>query len=163
MELTTIDILIRLVVAVFLGGLVGVERTLAGKTAGMRTYALVAMGSALFVLISQIVSAQFIDLTSFDPLRMASQILVGIGFIGAGLVFHNSKDSTTSGLTSAAGLWVAAGIGMACGFSLYSIAVITAILTLLVFTVLWYIEKVFKKISYSDAKEEVDNSQRLHE
>lgn len=163
MELSTIDIFVRLVIAVLLGGLVGIERTLAGKTAGMRTYALVAMGSALFVLISQIVSSQFINLTTFDPLRMASQVLVGIGFIGAGLVFHNVQDMRTSGLTSAAGLWVAAGIGMACGFRLYALALIVALLTLAIFTVLWYVERGFKKVSYSDEPVEKNNSVRLHE
>jgi putative Mg2+ transporter-C (MgtC) family protein len=163
MELSTIDIIIRLVVAVLLGGLVGVERTLAGKTAGMRTYALVAMGSSLFVLISQIVSVQFINLTNFDPLRMASQILVGIGFIGAGLVFHNNQNMRTSGLTSAAGLWVAAGIGMAAGFGLFTLALIASILTLVIFTILWYIEKGFKKISYSDEPVEKETSERLHD
>ena len=163
MELSTIDILMRLVVALLLGGLVGIERTMAGKTAGMRTYALVSMGSALFVLISQIVSAEFVNLTNFDPLRMASQILVGIGFIGAGLVFHNNRDMKTSGLTSAAGLWVAAGVGMACGFHLYALAMIAALLTLLIFTILWYVEKGFKKISYSDEKAEVEISEKLHE
>ncbi|MFA7252749.1 MAG: MgtC/SapB family protein [Candidatus Paceibacterota bacterium] len=163
MELATIDILIRLVIALLLGALVGVERTLAGKNAGMRTYALVAMGSALFVLVSQIVSLQFITLTNFDPLRLASQVLVGIGFIGAGLVFHNNKDMKTSGLTSAAGLWVSAGIGMSAGFGLYSLAIIAALLTLLIFTILWYVEKLFKKISYSDEKVEKENSERLHE
>jgi putative Mg2+ transporter-C (MgtC) family protein len=163
MELSTIDILVRLVVAVLLGGLVGVERTLAGKTAGMRTYALVAMGSSLFVLISQMVSAQYINLTNFDPLRMASQVLVGIGFIGAGLVFHNNHDMRTSGLTSAAGLWVSAGIGMACGFQLYVLGTIVALLTLVIFTVLWYVEKGFKKISYSDEEAEVKASKKMHE
>lgn len=163
MELATIDILIRLLVAVGLGSLVGIERTLAGKNAGMRTYALVAMGSALFVLVSQIISAQFVNLTNFDPLRVASQIVVGIGFIGAGLVFHNEKEMRASGLTSAAGLWVSAGVGMASGFGLYSLAVIGAILTLLIFTVLWYVEKGFKKLSYSDEKVEVKNAERLHE
>ncbi len=163
MEISTIDILIRLVVAMLLGGLVGVERTLAGKTAGMRTYALVAMGSALFVLVSQIVSAQFIGLTNYDPLRVAAQILVGIGFIGAGLVFHNHDDMRTSGLTSAAGLWVAAGIGMAAGFNLFILALISALLTLLIFTVLWYVEKGFKKISYADEKEEIEGCSKFHD
>jgi len=163
MELSTIDILIRLVVAVLLGGLVGVERTLAGKTAGMRTYALVAMGSALFIIVTFLVSFQFLTLVSFNPFAIAPQILLGVGFIGAGLVFHNNREGTTSGLTSAAGLWVSGGIGMACGFGLYSVALITALLTLLVFTVLWYVEKGFKKISYSDEKEELQNSERLHE
>ncbi len=162
MELATIDILIRLVIAVALGGLVGIERTLAGKAAGMRTYALVSMGSALFIIVSVLVSAQLIGSTNFDPLRIASQVLVGIGFIGAGLVFHNNRDMRTSGLTSAAGLWVAAGIGMASGFGLYSLAIIASLLTIIVFTVLWFIEKGFKKISYSDEKDEVENSERLH-
>ena len=163
MELSTIDILIRLAVAILLGGLVGMERTLAGKTAGMRTYALVSMGSALFMLVAMIISAQFIGTASFNPLFLAPQILVGIGFIGAGLVFHNNRDMKTSGLTSAAGLWVAAGIGMATGFGLYSLAIISALLTLLVFTILWYVEKGFKVISYSDEKEEIKNSEKLHE
>jgi putative Mg2+ transporter-C (MgtC) family protein len=163
MEFSTLDILVRLAIAVLLGGLVGVERTLAGKTAGMRTYALVSMGSALFILVSVIVSYQFVTFASFNPLFIAPQILVGIGFIGAGLVFHNNRDMKISGLTSAAGLWVAAGIGMACGFGLYSLAIISALLTLLIFTILWYVEKGFKKISYSDEKVEKDNSERLHE
>lgn len=163
MEISTVDILVRLAVALLLGGLVGVERTLAGKTAGLRTYALVAMGSALFVLISQIVSSGLLGQTDFDPLRMASQVLVGIGFIGAGLVFHDNHHMRTSGLTSAAGLWVAAGVGMACGFHLYALALMAAILTLVIFTILWFVEKGFKKVSYGDNKEEVENSERLHE
>jgi putative Mg2+ transporter-C (MgtC) family protein len=163
MEFSTLDILLRLVLALLLGGLVGVERTLAGKTAGMRTYALVAMGSALFIVISLIISFQYSVFGNFNPFAIAPQILVGIGFIGAGLVFHNSHDQRTSGLTSAAGLWVSAGIGMACGFKLYSVAIIVALLTLLIFTVMWYVEKGFKKISYSDEKSEIKNSERLHE
>lgn len=163
MELSTIDILVRLVVALLLGGLVGMERTLAGKTAGMRTYALVSMGSALFMLVAIIISEQLVGTPGYNPLFLAPQILVGIGFIGAGLVFHNNHDMRTSGLTSAAGLWVAAGVGMASGFGLYTLAIISALLTLLIFTVLWYVEKGFKKISYGDEKEEVENSGRLHE
>ena len=163
MELSTIDILIRLAVAILLGGLVGMERTLAGKTAGMRTYALVSMGSALFMLVAIIISYQYVGTAAFNPLFLAPQILVGIGFIGAGLVFHNNKDMRTSGLTSAAGLWVAAGVGMATGFGLFALAIISALLTLLIFTILWYVEKGFKKISYSDEKEEMENSERMHE
>jgi putative Mg2+ transporter-C (MgtC) family protein len=163
MEYSILDIFVRLVVAIVLGGAVGVERTLAGKTAGMRTYALVALGSALFVIISILVSIRFIDLTNFDPLRMASQVIVGIGFIGAGLVFHNNRDMRTSGLTSAAGLWVAAGIGMASGFGLFDLAIVAAVMTLLIFTILWYVERGFKKISYGDEKTEVEISSRFHE
>jgi len=153
MELTTIDILIRLAVALLLGGAVGAERTIAGKTAGMRTFALVSIGSALFVLISIIISSGFVGMTNFDPLRMPSQILVGIGFIGAGLVFQDNRSMKISGLTSAAGLWVSAGIGMAVGFGLYVLAVIATLLTLLIFTFLWYIESGFKKVSYCSEKQ----------
>ncbi len=163
MELTTIDILMRLVIALLLGGLVGVERTLAGKTAGMRTYALVSMGSSLFALVSLLVSERLIGTVAFNPIVLGPAIISGIGFIGAGLVFHNNTDMRTSGLTSAAGLWVAAGIGMAAGFGLYYLAIISALLTLLIFTILWYVEKGFKKISYSDEKVEKENSERLHE
>ena len=163
MEISTIDILVRLVMAVALGSLVGIERTLAGKNAGMRTYALVSMGSALFIIISSLVMFTLANPVGFDPSRIASQIVVGIGFIGAGLVFHDDHRMKASGLTSAAGLWVAAGIGMACGFRLFYLALVSALLTLLIFTVLWYVEKGFKKISYSDEKMEIDNSERLHE
>ncbi|GMQ94960.1 MAG: hypothetical protein BMS9Abin13_070 [Patescibacteria group bacterium] len=150
------DIFLRIVVAMFLGILIGAERMAAGKTAGMRTHALVSMGSALFVIISIIVSEWYIGRTPFDPLRVTSQVIVGIGFIGAGLIVFTG--SRLSGLTTAAGLWVAAGIGVAVGYGLYAIAVFVAILTLLVFTALWFIESKFKKISrgYSrnDAAEE---------
>ncbi len=163
MELTTIDILVRLLVAVLLGGLVGVERTLAGKNAGMRTYALVSMGSALFIITSIIVMFTLANPLSLDPLRIASQIVVGIGFIGAGLVFHNEKSMRASGLTSAAGLWVAAGIGMACGYGLFYLAIIASLLTLSIFTIMWYVEKGFKKISYSDEQSEKEISEKMHE
>ena len=163
MELTTIDILIRLVIALLLGSLLGIERTLAGKTAGMRTYALVSMGSALFALISLLMSEKLVGTVAFNPIVLGPAIISGIGFIGAGLVFHNSQDMRTSGLTSAAGLWVAAGVGMATGFGYALVALMAALLTLLVFTVMWYIEKDFKKLSYSDEKSEKENSERFHE
>ena len=163
MEISTIEILLRLVVAVILGSIVGIERTMAGKNAGMRTFALVSMGSALFIVISEMVMFTLANPLSLDPLRIASQIVVGIGFIGAGLVFHNDRNMKASGLTSAAGLWVAAGIGMACGYGLYAIGIIATLLTLLIFTLLWYIEKGFKKVSYGDDVAEKENSAALHE
>lgn len=132
----------QLLIAIVFGGVLGVERSLAGKTAGVRTYALVSMGSTLFVLISKIVSSEYVNMINFDPLRMASQVIVGVGFLGAGLIIF--KDSRVSGLTTAAGLWVSAGIGVAVGFKLYFLAFFATILTLFVFVVLWFIEKRFK-------------------
>lgn len=125
----------QLFLALLLGSMIGLERELARKTAGMRTFALVAMGSCLFSVISAFVSVA-------DPTRIASQIVVGIGFIGAGLIFKRdeNKSSTVLGLTTATTLWVAAAIGMAVGFKLYWLAISTTFLALLVLVVFWYVE-----------------------
>ena len=132
---------LQLTLAVVLGAVLGVERQLAGKVAGVRTYALVSLGACLFSLMSKYAFPEFIGTQGFDPSRMASQVVVGIGFLGAGLIiFHENR---LRGLTTAAGLWVAAAIGMATAFRLYDIAVFTTTLTLVVFVVLWYFEKKF--------------------
>lgn len=131
-------IAVRLAVAMLLGVIIGTERILAHKTAGMRTYALVSMGSALFIIVSLIITSRFVDVTAFDPMRVAAQIISAAGFICAGLVFVK-KDGVV-GLTSSAGLWVSVGIGMACGFGLYNVAIIATILTLFIFVVLWFVE-----------------------
>lgn len=141
----TLDIICRLFIAVALGALIGVERVWAHKTAGIRTYALVSMGSALFVVISNEMIRKYLGmgLEGINPFMIVSQIVVGVGFIGAGLIF--TKDSKLMGLTTATGLWVSAGIGMASGFGLYNIAIIATILTLFVFVVLWFFEARLKK------------------
>jgi putative Mg2+ transporter-C (MgtC) family protein len=139
------EMILRLFLAVVLGGLLGVERSLAGKTAGIRTYALVSMGSALFVIVSQLVAASYqsVGWRNFDPLRVASQVVVGIGFLGTGLIIFQS--SKLRGLTTAAGLWVAAGIGLALGFGLYPLALAAAVLTLFVFTILWFLQEYLNR------------------
>lgn len=142
----TLEIILRLFVALALGMVIGTERVWAHKTAGMRTYALVSMGSALFVVISNEMVKFYSSYSGMNPLMIVSQIVVGVGFIGAGLIF--TKDSKLVGLTTATGLWVAAGIGMAAGLGLYNIAIISTILTLFIFTVLWFIEKKIKKSRY---------------
>jgi putative Mg2+ transporter-C (MgtC) family protein len=122
---------------------IGTERMWAHKTAGMRTYALVAMGSALFVIISNEMVKTYAGFAGMNPLMIVAQIIVGVGFIGAGLIF--TKDSKLMGLTTVTGLWVSAGIGMASGFGLFSIAIIATILTLFIFIVLWFIEQQLRK------------------
>ena len=141
------DVFVSLFIAMGLGIAIGVERYLAGKTAGVRTYTLVSMGSALFVIISQIITSRFAGQT-FDPMRMAAQIIAAVGFLGVGAIFH--KDNQVSGVTTAAGLWVSAGVGMACGFGLYSLAIMATLLTLFTFIVLWFIEKQIRKFSRHD-------------
>jgi len=139
------EVFIKLFIAMVLGVCLGLERTAARKTAGMRTYGLTSMAAALFVVISEITSKKYIGISSVDPMRMASQLVVGIGFIGAGLIIL--KQSKVNGLTTAVGLWISTGIGMAVGFGLYSIAVFATVLTLFVFTVLWTVEVKFKEYS----------------
>lgn len=129
----------QLVLAVFLGALIGLERRLAHKSAGMRTFAMVSLGAALFTVISNLMYVQFGPDSSFDPGRIASQIVVGIGFLAGGMIIFNNHR--VEGLTTSAGLWVAGGIGMAVGLGLYSIAVFTAVLLLVVFEVFNAIEE----------------------
>ncbi len=131
----------QMALAVFLGALIGAERRLAHKMAGMRTFALVCMGASLFVIISEIAFAEFVGKAGFDPSRIASQIVVGIGFLGAGAIIR--QDEKVRGLTTAAGLWVTAAIGMAVGYRMFTVAIAATFLTLIIFVCLWIIEKQF--------------------
>lgn len=145
-NITTADIIIRLFVALFLGMVIGIERVWAHKTAGMRTYALVSMGSALFVIISNEMVKYYTGFSGLNPLMIVAQIVVGVGFLGTGLIF--AKDSKLMGITTATSLWVSAGIGMAAGFKLYNIAIIATVFTLLIFTVLWFLEEYLRRSKY---------------
>ena len=142
----TLDIITPLLIALFLGMVIGTERVWAHKTAGMRTYALVSMGSALFVVVSNEMVKYYTGYSGLNPLIIVAQIVVGVGFLGTGLIF--SKESKLVGLTTATGLWVSAGIGMASGFKLYDIAIIATGLTLFIFIVLWFVEEQLKKTKY---------------
>lgn len=153
----TIEVFTRLTVALLLGLIIGTERVFAEKRAGMRTYGLVAFGSALYIVLAQIVTEDYVGLTNYDPLRVASQIVVGLGFIGAGtIIFQKEK---VVGLTTAAGIWVAGGIGIAAGYGFYSIAVFATLLTLFTLTVLWFLEaslkQTFKKVKRNDGGDEI--------
>jgi putative Mg2+ transporter-C (MgtC) family protein len=146
-ELTLVDIIIRIAIAVGLGALLGVERTLAGKTAGVRTYSMVSLGSALFVIISHIFLSNISNTALANPLLMASAVVTGIGFIGAGLVIF--QDHKIVGLTTAAGIWVSAGIGIASGFGMFGLAIVALVFALIIFTILWFVEKLLRKINYN--------------
>lgn len=142
----TLGYILPLFIALFLGMIMGMERVWAHKTAGMRTYALVSMGSALFVLVSVEMVKAYTGFDGMNPLHIVAQIIVGVGFIGTGLIF--TKDNKLMGLTTATGLWVSAGIGMACGFELYKLAAVSTIFTLFIFIVLWFIEQQLKKTQF---------------
>ncbi len=144
------SMIVNLLLAMVLGMILGVERFMAHKTAGMRTYTLVSMGSALFVIISQVVASQY-QTGLFDPLRIAAQVVAAAGFLGVGAIFHT--DQRVSGITTASGLWVAAGIGMACGFGQFKLAVIVTILSLFTFIVMWFLEAKIRKLSIGKSDE----------
>ncbi len=121
-----IEILIitgKLALAIALGWVIGLERELSGKEAGTRTLALVTMGSTLFTVISLYGFGQY---SNVDPSRIVGQILVGIGFIGAGLIIF--EKHRVEGLTTAAALWATAAVGVAVGIGWYLVAIISSIL-----------------------------------
>lgn len=128
----------RLLVAALLGLAMGFERSLSGKHAGMRTYALVSLGSCLFVLAGVIASFELSMFSGVNPLAVASNVVVAIGFLGVGLTVFRGDHPVE--LTTAAGLWVSAGVGMACGFGLYILAAASAILGLVIFTLFSRVE-----------------------
>src|ERR1035437_412560 len=129
----------QIILALVLGLALGIQRTLSGKNAGMRTYSLVSMGCALLVIIAQTVIASYPTKINFDPLSLAGSVMQGIGFLGAGLIiFHGTK---VNGLTTAAGIWISAAIGLAVGYNMYAVAIFATLLTLIVFTLLWTFER----------------------
>jgi putative Mg2+ transporter-C (MgtC) family protein len=143
MELVTdLGMYLQLVLALALGAILGLERLLAGKEAGMRTFGLVSVGACLFVIIGELMAEAYAGTVNVDPTRMASSIVTGIGFIGAGLIIFQHE---LKGLTTAAALWVASAIGTAVGFGLYNIAIFTTFLTLFVTVGLWFFEHYLQR------------------
>jgi putative Mg2+ transporter-C (MgtC) family protein len=107
-----------------IGIIIGYERTLYNKPAGMRTFSLVSMGATLFTLIS-IYGAEYLNFDGIvDPLRVSAQIVSGIGFIGAGVIYNSKNGGMKHGVTTAAELWVAAAVGMALGIGMYDLAIL---------------------------------------
>jgi len=133
-----LDIFGRLVLAVFLSGVIGWERERMRKPAGFRTHILVGIGSSLTMMVSLFMVDLFPDLKSVDPSRIAAQVIVGIGFLGAGTILR-SREGIVSGLTTAASLWVVSAIGLAVGCGFYSGALLT---TALVMVVLYFMNRV---------------------
>lgn len=129
----------RIAIATLLGALLGLERSIAGKHAGMRTFALVSLGSALFVTAGILMEPW--SFGALDPSRIAASVVMGIGFIGSGLAYLHAKNSDHTGeITTAAGIWVAAGIGVASGFGFYVLALGASLITTVVFTVFLRLE-----------------------
>ena len=122
----------QLFLSVFLGAIMGAEREFKKKEAGLQTHSLVALGSCFFTMIAFEMVEVFSQNSEvvFDPIRIIQAIAIGIGFIGAGVIFH--QPSGVVGLTTSAGLWVAASIGIAVGIKMYYLAIFATFLSLLV-------------------------------
>src|SRR5690606_41143753 len=140
-------IIVRVLIALLLSGIIGFERELKKHSAGFRTHILVGVGSCLMMLLSLYGFEQYIDkydTIRFDPARIPSYVISGIGFLGAGTIMVHRM--TIKGLTTAASIWVVAGLGLVVGVGLYSIAVLTTIVVLLSLIFLNQIEeKIFSR------------------
>ena len=136
---TEISFVFNLCLAAFLGSLLGLERSFAGKHAGMRTYALVSLGSCLFVVLGTLASYQLSYFVGVNPLQLAGSIIIGIGFIASGLMVFRGEHPVE--LTTASGIWVVAGIGMASGFGFYLLALTTTVIAIVIFSLFARLEK----------------------
>ena len=159
MNMITYEFVLRLFVAAMLGGVIGLEREYRAKEAGFRTHFLVALGSGLFMILSQFgfndVLAHY-EQVSLDPSRIASQVVTGIGFIGAGTIIF--QKHVVRGLTTAAGLWVTSAIGMTAGAGMYVLSIATTVLVLLCLEALYFILQHFGTrnitVTFSTPKED---------
>ena len=149
------QILLRLTLAALLGGLLGIEREQKGKAAGVRTHMLVAMGSALFVLISQQAGMDNADLS-----RVVQGLIAGIGFLGAGAIIKGNDEEKVKGLTTAAGIWMTAAIGMAAGMGREATAVLSTLLTLSIFTLIPYLVRGLEKPTSLIDADSRDNNEK---
>jgi putative Mg2+ transporter-C (MgtC) family protein len=158
-ELQFGEVLLRVVLAGILGGAIGAEREIREREAGLRTHMLVSIGAALFTLVSAYGFSDFhfsnASGITYDPTRIAAQVVTGIGFLGAGAIIR--QGLSVRGLTTAASLWVVAAIGLATGAGYYSAALIT---TVVVLVSLWPLRivafRIFERVRPGELRLEVE-------
>ncbi len=142
-QLSLLDVVLRVLLSMLLGGVIGLERELRDRAAGFRTHILVSVGAATFTLVSAygfnafITQGQSTNVT-FDPSRIAAQVVSGIGFLGAGAIIRHGVS--IRGLTTAASLWAAAAVGIATGVGMYTLAGVAAVAVVLSLYLLRFIE-----------------------
>ncbi len=117
------EFVIRMIIATCLGGLIGLERSIRSKEAGIRTHCIVSLSAALFMLLSKyaFMDVTMLDLNKTDNARIAAQVVSGISFLGAGIIFKQGRSGGVKGLTTAAGIWATAAVGLSIGSGLYII------------------------------------------
>jgi len=128
--MSILQITLRIILAAIVGGIVGLEREVRGRSAGFRTHMLVSVGSALFMATSLMVSTQYGHLGEIDPSRIAAGVVTGVGFLGAGAVIR--FKSSVQGLTTAASIWAVSAIGLSLGAGLYLVGVMTTVIVIVV-------------------------------
>ena len=141
-EFNDISVALRLLLALIMGGLIGVERGMHGRAAGMRTHVLVCLGACMTALVG-IYILEYVDADQ-DVTRIAAQVISGIGFLGAGTIMV-TKRNRIKGLTTAAGLWATAGLGLALGIGFYEVAFAGAFAILLVMTLMQRMDNFMRK------------------
>lgn len=153
LNISSLEIFFQLFFSLALGFLIGLERWHLGKAAGARTFSLVSLGATLFTIVSR---SGFRG--DFDPSRMAAQVVVGIGFIGMGVIIHHGLE--VRGLTTASSLWVAAAIGVCVGVQLYYVALASALIAFIVLSVVRIldVEAKLEDVLFSETRE--DHSQK---
>lgn len=149
------DFILRIFIAGLLGGLIGFEREFRAKEAGVRTHFIVALGSALFMIISQYAFSG-----QFDHARVAAQVVSGIGFIGAGVIIF--QKNVVRGITTAAGLWVAAAIGLACGAGMYAVAIAAMLMTIICLETMHFVTRNYGEKILSVTIAQVDSDEILN-
>lgn len=152
--MTIVEICIRILLAMAIGGIIGWERENNNRPAGLRTHMLVAIGAAVVMLMGQISLEKYADVTTMDPTRLGAQVISGIGFLGAGTIMR--EGLTVRGLTTAASLWAVACLGLAAGGGFYEAAIAGTVAIILTLTIFEYLEKKFRKVKHKELQVEMD-------
>lgn len=140
-EVTYLAVALRIICAVIIGGLLGLERELKNRAAGLRTYMLVCTGACLIMLTNQYIFQYF---GTGDPVRMGAQVISGIGFLGAGTIIVTRRNQI-KGLTTAAGLWTAAAVGLALGIGFYEAAIMGAVAAVFVMSLMQKLDERMRR------------------
>lgn len=157
-EVTYLAIFLRILCAVIIGGLLGLERGIKNRAAGLRTHMMVCVGSCLIMLTNQYVFQAF---GTGDPVRMGAQVVSGIGFLGAGTIIV-TRRSQIKGLTTAAGLWTAAGVGLALGIGFYEAAILGAVAVEVILILMRYMDsQVHRKTKTTEVYLELEKGYTL--
>ena len=158
--ITQHSVITRILMSIFIGGMIGMERGLQNRPAGLRTYMLVCVGACLIMMTNQYIY-QFTG--AGDPMRLGAQVVSGIGFLGAGTIVV-TRHNQIRGLTTAAGLWTCAGVGLALGIGFYEAAITAAIGIYVILTLLRRLDsRVHKRVRTLDLYIELQSSARISE